>query len=135
MGKQLFVNLPVKDLSKSAEFFKKLGFTFNQQFTNESGGCLVLGENLYAMLLVEKFFKTFTVKAIADAKKTTEVLVAISVDSKDLVDEIVERAIAAGGKPFGQTQDHGFMYGRDFEDLDGHVWEIFWMDPAHVNKK
>jgi uncharacterized protein len=128
METQIFVNLPVKDLSASQEFFGKLGFTFNDQFANENGICMVIGENMFAMLLLENFFQTFTKKEIADATKTTEVLTALSVPSKELVDEIVEKGIEAGGAEAREVQDLGFMYGRSLEDLDGHIWEFFWMD-------
>ena len=132
MASKIFVNLPVKDLEKTKEFFGKLGYTFNPQFTDENAACLVINENIFAMLLVESFFKTFTSKELVDAKKSTEVLVALSVDSRKEVDELVNKAIAAGGKEVREAQEYRFMYGRDFEDLDGHIWEIFWMDPNHV---
>jgi len=132
MASQIFVNLPVKDLNRSIEFFTKLGFTFNPQFTDENATCMIVGENNYVMLLVEKFFKTFTKKEIADATKTTEAIIALSMDSRERVDEIGEKALAAGGKESNETQDHGFMYTRSFQDPDGHIWEIFYMDPAHV---
>ena len=134
MGTKIFVNLAVKDLEKSKEFFSKLGFTFNAQFTNESAACMVIGEDNYAMLLVEPFFKTFTKKEIVDATTSTEVLVALSAESKAKVDEILAKALAAGAKEAREPQDHGFMYGRSLEDLDGHIWEIFWMDPKAVNQ-
>ncbi|MES2765807.1 MAG: VOC family protein [Bacteroidota bacterium] len=132
MATQIFVNLPVKDLNKSVEFFTKLGFTFNAQFTDENATCMIVGENNFVMLLVEKFFKTFTKKEIADATKTTEAIIALSMDTRERVDEIGDKALAAGGKESNETQDHGFMYTRSFQDLDGHIWEIFYMDPAHV---
>jgi predicted lactoylglutathione lyase len=132
MATQIFVNLPVKDLNKSVEFFTKLGFTFNPQFTDENATCMIVGENNFVMLLVEKFFKTFTKKEIADATKTTETIIALSMDTRERVDEIGDKALAAGGKESNETQDHGFMYTRSFQDLDGHIWEIFYMDPAHV---
>jgi predicted lactoylglutathione lyase len=134
MASQIFVNLPVKDLNSSVEFFTKLGFTFNPQFTDENATCMIVGENNFVMLLVEKFFKTFTKKEIADATKTTEAIIAISMDSRERVDEIGDKALAAGGTESNETQDHGLMYTRSFQDLDGHIWEIFHMDPAHVQK-
>jgi len=133
MGTKVFVNLPVKDLNKSKEFFSKLGFTFNPQFTDKNAACMVISEDNYAMLLVESFFKTFTKKEIANAKKSTEVLVALSAESKEKVDEMLNKALAAGAKEPREPQDHGFMYGRSLEDLDGHIWEIFWMDPKAIN--
>ena len=132
MGTKVFVNLPVKDLNKSKEFFSKLGFTFNQQFTDDKAACMVISEENYAMLLLEQFFKVFTNKEIADAKKSTEVLVALSAESRQKVDEILNKALAAGAKEPRAPQDHGFMYGRSLEDLDGHIWEIFWMDPKTI---
>jgi len=133
MGTKIFVNLPVKDLDKSKEFFSKLGFAFNAQFTNKDAACMVISEDNYAMLLVESFFKTFIKKEIVNAKKSTEVLVALSSESKESVDKMLRNALAAGAKEANEPQDHGFMYGRSFEDLDGHIWEIFWMDPKTIN--
>jgi predicted lactoylglutathione lyase len=127
---QIFVNLPIKNLIKSVDFFTKLGFEFNAQFTNESTTCMIIGENMFAMLLEEADFKTFIKKEISDAIETTEVIVALSVDSREMVDEIVNKAIAAGGKPSNDPFDHGFMYGWSFQDLDSHLWEIFYMDPS-----
>lgn len=133
MATNIFVNLPVKDLEKTKEFFLKLGYTFNQQFTDEKAASLVISENIYAMLLTEPFFKTFIRNnEIADTSKTKEVLIALSADSKQQVDELVDKAIAAGGKKFREPDDHGFMYARSFEDLDGHVWEVVWMDPGNI---
>lgn len=134
MGTKIFVNLPVKDLNKSKEFFAKLGFTFNPQFTNQNAACMIISEDNYAMLLVESFFKTFTKKEIVDAKKNTEVLIALSAENKAKVDEMLGKALAAGAKEPRASQDHGFMYGRAFEDPDGHIWEIFWMDPKTINQ-
>ena len=133
MGTKIFVNLPVKDLDKSKEFFSKLGFAFNAQFTNKNAACMIISEDNYAMLLVESFFKTFIKKEIVNAKKSTEVLVALSSESKESVDKMLRNALAAGAKEANEPQDHGFMYGRSFEDLDGHIWEIFWMDPKTIN--
>ena len=130
MARQIFVNLPVKDLPRSKAFFESLGFAFNPQFTNEQGACMVISEGSnYAMLLAEPFFQGFTKKPVADATKSTEVLVCLSCESRDEVDELVRKAIAAGGRAPNPVQDHGFMYGHGFEDLDGHVWEVMWMDP------
>lgn len=134
MSKQIYVNLPVKDLNKSVEFFTKLGFTFNPQFTDENATCMIIGENIFAMLLVEKFFKTFTNKAISDATKTTEVLIAIDVESKAKVDEMVKKAKAAGGTIYMEAKDHGWMYQHSFADLDGHQWEILFADESKIPK-
>lgn len=129
MNKQIFVNLPIKDMAKSQAFFKSLGYSFNPQFTNDQGACMVVSDSIFVMLLVEGFFKTFTKKAVADATKSTEVLVCLSCESREEVDALVAKALAAGGKAPNPVQDHGFMYGHGFEDLDGHQWELVWMDP------
>lgn len=130
MSRQMFVNLPIKNMAQSQAFFKSLGFSFNPQFTNDQGACMVVSENHnYVMLLVESFFQGFTKKAIADATKTTEVLICLSCDSRAEVDELVKKALAAGGTAPNPPQDHGFMYSHGFTDLDGHVWEVMWMDP------
>lgn len=129
---KMFVNLPVKDLNRSVEFFTKLGYKFNPQFTDENATCMIVGEDIFVMLLVEKFFKTFTPKPIADAKSSTEALVALSLKSRDEVNRTVETALAAGAKRYADPKDHGFMYQWGFEDLDGHIWEYFWMDPATI---
>jgi uncharacterized protein len=128
MSTQMYVNLPVKDLNKSVGFFTKLGFTFNPQFTDENATCMIVGDDIFVMLLVEKFFKTFTSKEIGDATKSTEVIITLSTESRAKVDEIVDKAYKAGGIPSGKLQDEGWMYGRGFEDLDGHLWEIMYMD-------
>ena len=130
MGRKIFVNLPIKDMKRSQAFFRALGFDFNPQFTNEQGACMVIAEDIYAMLLVEPFFQTFTKKPVSDARKSTEVLVCLSCESRDEVDDLVRKALAAGATAPNAPQDHGFMYGHGFEDLDGHVWELMWMDPA-----
>lgn len=135
MVKQIFLNLPVKDLNKTIEFFTKLGFKFNPQFTDENATCMIIGENIFAMLLVEKFFKTFTKKEISDSKKYTEAILALATDSRKKVDDMVKKAIDAGGKEPRESQDHGWMYGRSFEDIDGHLWEIFYMDESKMPKE
>lgn len=132
MQHKIFINLPIKDLDKSKEFYTKIGFTINQQFTNEKAGCVVINDSIYVMILTEEFFKTFTNKQIIDAKTSTEALLALSVDSKAAVDEFVKKAIDAGATQVNQPKDLGFMYQNSFEDLDGHNWEIFWMDENHV---
>lgn len=134
MHQQIFVNLAVNDLPKSKAFFERLGLTFNPQFTNDQGACLVLGENIFAMLLVKEFFKGFTGKPIADATQTTEALICLSCESRAEVDAIVAKALAAGGTAPRAPQDHGFMYGHGFEDLDGHIWELAYMDMAAAPK-
>jgi predicted lactoylglutathione lyase len=131
-SKHIFVNLPVKDLPRSIAFFTKLGYTFNAQFTDDSATCMNIGENIFAMLIVEQRFREFTPKPIADAKATSEVLVALSAESRDAVNRLVETALAAGAKRYAEPKDYGFMYQWGFEDLDGHIWEHCWMDPAHV---
>ncbi len=128
MVNENFVNLAVKNLKSSIEFFTKLDFTFNPQFTDENATCMIVGENIFAMLLVEKFFQTFTQKIICDANKNTEVLVCISVDSRNQVDQMVKKAVEAGGKSPRKPVDHGFMYQHGFEDLDGHIWEIVYLN-------
>ena len=132
MAKQIFVNLPVKDLQRSIDFFTGLGFTFNPQFTDENATCMIIGENIFAMLLVETFFKTFTGKEIADASKTTEVLTALSVESRAQVDEMANKALQLGGSPNNEPQDHGWMYSRSFQDPDGHIWELLYMDESQI---
>jgi len=128
--KQIFVNLPVKDLDKSKAFFNALGYNFNPQFTDANAACMVVQEgSIHAMLLVESFFKTFTDKAIADTRTSTEVLLCLSCESRAEVDELVAKAVAAGGTTPRAPQDLGFMYGHGFQDLDGHLWELVFMDP------
>lgn len=134
MANQIFVNLPVKDLNKSIEFFTKLGFTFNPQFTDENATCMIMGENIFAMLLVEKFFQTFTKKSISDATKSAEVIVALAVESREKADELSNKALATGGFFSNEPQDHGWMYGRSFQDIDGHLWEVFYADPTAINQ-
>ena len=128
MTTQIFVNLPVKDLSRTVEFFKKLGFAFNPQFTDENATCMIINDNIFVMLLVEKFFKTFTKKEICDTTKDTEVIIALSTESREKVDEMMQHVFEAGGKESREPQDHGWMYGRSFQDINGHLWEIIYMD-------
>jgi predicted lactoylglutathione lyase len=126
--RQIFVNLPVRDLERSKRFFASLGFSFNPQFSDDKAACLVIEkDSIYAMLLTEPFFKTFTPRAIADAKKNTEVLMALSCSSDDEVKDLVRKASASGGSAVREAQDHGFMYQHAFEDPDGHIWELFHM--------
>lgn len=128
MESKIFVNLPIEDLNRSVEFFTKLGFTFNPQFTDENATSMVIGEDIYVMLLVKKFFQTFTPKPVADARSSTEVITSLSVESKEEVDKLLSIAFSAGAKPSSETQDFGWMYSRGFEDLDGHLWEFAYMD-------
>jgi predicted lactoylglutathione lyase len=128
MATQIFVNLPVRDLQKSIDFFTKLDFKFNAQFTNEKATCMIIGDDIFVMLLVQDFFKTFIKKEICDAAKSTEVILALSSDSKEKVDDLVDKALKAGGSVFNETQDHGWMYTRSFQDPDGHLWEMTYMD-------
>jgi predicted lactoylglutathione lyase len=124
------MNLPVRDLDRSVQFFTALGFSFNPDYTDENATCMVINDDAYVMLLVEKFFKTFTSKEIVDATSATEAIMAFSVDSRDAVDQMVGKALAAGGTESQPVQDYGFMYSHSFQDPDGHLWEVMWMDPA-----
>lgn len=128
MINQIFVNLPVRDLDKTVAFFTALGFTFNPQFTDKNATCMIIGENIFAMLLVEKYFQSFIKKPVSDARKSTEVLLALPLESRKKVDEMMAKVITAGGKEAREVQDMGWMYNRSFEDLDGHIWEVFHMD-------
>ena len=132
MASKIFVNLPVKNLNKSIEFFTKLGFSFNQQFTDETATCMIVTDDIFVMLLTEEKFKTFTPKEICDTKKYTEALVCLSLENRAKVDEMVRKAVAAGGTTYNEPQDHGFMYGHGFQDLDGHIWELIYMEPSAV---
>lgn len=134
MHNNMFVNLAVKNLEKSKKFWQDLGYEFNQQFTDGTAAALILGEHSYAMLLTYDKFKEFTKKEIVDAERATEVLIALDVESKERVDGLIEKVKKAGGKEARPAEDHGFMYGRSFEDLDGHIWEVFFMDPQYVQK-
>lgn len=134
MATKIFVNLPVKNLDRSIDFFTKLGFTFNPQFTDETATCMIVSEDIFVMLLTHDKFQTFTPKEICDATKSTEVLLCLSTESRKEVDEMVEGAIAAGGTTYNEPQDHGFMYAHGFQDLDGHIWELIYMEPSAVNQ-
>lgn len=135
MATKIFVNLPVRDLDKSIAFFKHLGFSFNPQFTDETAACMVISESIYAMLLTHPKFKMFTQKDIADATRTTEVILALDAESKAEVDKMVKNALEAGGSRYGDVQDHGWMYLHSFADLDGHQWEIMYMDISAMPKE
>ena len=132
MARKIFVNLAARDLQKSMEFFSTLGFTFNRQFTDDKAACMVISDEAFVMLLSEPFFKSFTKRDQCDTSRSTEALMALSCESKAEVDEIVRKAIDAGGKHAMDPQDHGFMYGWSFYDLDGHHWEVLWMDPNAI---
>ncbi|GAB3882168.1 VOC family protein [Spirosoma agri] len=135
MATQIFVNLPVKDLTKSIAFFTQLGYTFNPQFTDENATCMVISDTIFVMLLVEPFFRRFTKKKIADATTVTESIICLSADSRQGVDELADKALAAGGSVSNEPQDEGFMYSRSFQDVDGHLWEIMYMEPGAANQE
>ena len=130
--RKMFVNLPVKDLTRSVEFFTGLGFTFDAAFTDEQATCMVVSDEAFVMLLVEPRFKDFATKDISDASSSTEVIIAVSASSREEVDHLADTALATGGSPAKEPMDMGFMYGRSFSDLDGHSWEVMWMDPSAV---
>lgn len=134
MSTQIFVNLPVNNLQQSIAFFTQLGFQFNPQFTDETATCMIVSETIFVMLLTHEKFKTFTPKAICDATKSTEVLVCLSTESREKVDEMVHQAVAGGGTTYNEPQDHGFMYAHGFQDLDGHIWELMYMDPSAIHQ-
>ena len=129
---KLFVNIPVSDLQRSIRFFEALGFRFNTQFTDASATCMLVGEDAYFMLLTKERFAGFSKRPMGDPAVETNALYSLSVDSREAVDAMVHKALAAGGSPAADPQDHGFMYGWSFRDADGQHWEVFWMDPAAV---
>ena len=129
MATKIFVNLPVKDLNRSVAFFTKLGYKFNPQFTDETATCMIVSDDIFVMLLTEAKFKEFTPKAICDATKSTEVLVCLSCENRDAVSDMVKKALAAGGTTYADAKDYGFMYQHGYQDLDGHIWELVYMDP------
>ena len=128
MARKIFVNLPVRDLKRSVEFFTRLGFAFDPKFTDDSATCIILSEEAFVMLLVEERFKDFARKPIGDATRQTAGIFALTAASRAEVDELVDTALAAGAKPAADPMDHGFMYVRSFYDADGHHWEVFHMD-------
>lgn len=128
MEQMIFVNLPVKDLTTAREFYAKLGYSHNPEFSNEEAACVVISDTIYVMLLVEPFYRTFTHKEVADTTTTSEAILCLSAESREGVDRLVDTALEAGGKPIGSTQDEGPMYGRAFQDPDGHHWEVMYMD-------
>ena len=129
-SRKMFVNLAVRDLKASKEFFSALGFTFNPKFTDDNAACMIVSDEAFVMLLTEPFFKKFTPREICDTSKSTEGLLALSCGSRAEVGDLVKKAVAAGGTHAMEPQDHGFMYGWSFYDVDGHHWEAFWMDPS-----
>jgi predicted lactoylglutathione lyase len=128
----IFVNLPVNDLDASKKFYTELGYTINQQFSDENASSIVISDTIVVMLLTKPFYSTFTDKEIADATKTSQVALCLSAESREKVDELVEKAVAAGGTASDKVQDMDFMYGRGFDDLDGHSWEVVWMNPDAI---
>lgn len=130
MAQQIYVNLPVKDLARTNAFFSKLGYTFNPNFSDDKATCMIVTEDIFVMLLQEEFFKGFTSKEIPDTSKTSEVIISFSAESKEAVDELVSKAIAAGATAPNPPQDMGFMYQHGFQDLDGHLWEYLYMDAS-----
>jgi len=134
MPPKIFVNLPVSDLKKAQAFFTSLGFTFNAQFTDETAACMVVSDDIFVMLLTIPKFKSFTPREICDARKSTEVLVCLTAESRQKVDELVRKAVTAGGQTHQEPQDHGFMYGHGFQDLDGHIWELVYMEPSAIKQ-
>ena len=131
----IFVNLPVKDLAASTAFFKALGFAFDERFTDESCACMVVSEQAYVMLLAEPRFADFTTRPVADAVSATEAILCVSADSRDEVGALADAALAAGASRAREPMDHGFMYGRSFHDLDGHLWEVMWMSPEAIESR
>lgn len=130
MSQKIFINLPVKDLEESKAFYQALGYSINPQFTNEQAASVVISDDIYVMILTHEFFRRFTKKEIADAHRTTEVLNCLSAESREAVDDLVRKAVAGGGRIYNAPQDHGWMYGHGFEDPDGHIWEVAYMDMA-----
>ncbi len=134
MATKIFVNLPVKNLKGSVEFFTRLDYKFNPQFTDETAACMIVSEGIYVMLLTQAKFKEFTPKKICDATKSTEVLVCLSCESRAQVNDMVGKAVSAGGTTYAESKDYGFMYQHGFQDLDGHIWELIYMEPSAVKE-
>jgi hypothetical protein len=134
MSSKMFVNLPIKDLSKSIAFFKALGYSFNPQFSDDTGACMVISEENFAMLLTEAKWNQMIPRPISDTSKGAEVVVCLSLDANDDVAAIVAKALAAGGTRISDPDDYGFMVQDGFQDLDGHLWSYFWMDPSHIQQ-
>ncbi|MDV6012873.1 VOC family protein [Haloechinothrix sp. LS1_15] len=134
MSRKMFVNLPVADLTKSVEFFTALGFTFDPNFTDENATCMIVGQDAFVMLLVRDFFDGFTKKSICDTTSHTEAIIALSAEHREQVDTLVDTALASGGAPSNEPMEMPGMYGRSFADLDGHLWEVMYMDPAAMGQ-
>jgi predicted lactoylglutathione lyase len=134
MARKLFVNIAVEDLDRSVTFFTKLGFEFDPRFTDESATCMIVSDDAYVMLLVESRFQDFTKKRLVDSTTQTEAILAVSAESREGVDELADLALASGGAPANDPMDYGFMYGRSFNDPDGHLWEVMWMDPSALEQ-
>lgn len=132
MKTKIFLNLAVKDLNRAVSFFNELGFSTDPKFTNDKGACIVISENIYVMILVKEFYQTFTEKQICDSTTTSEVLISLSMESRKKVDEIIEKAVKAGGTDYQEAKDYGWMYQRTFLDIDGHHWEVFYMDESQI---
>lgn len=130
MASKIFVNLPVEDLDKSLHFYTSMGFTINPKFSDDTAACIVISNEIFVMLLTKPKFEQFTTKAVADAKDTTEVINALSIESRDLVDQLAEKALQSGGAEAKPATDHGFMYIKSISDPDGHIWELAWMDES-----
>jgi predicted lactoylglutathione lyase len=133
-SRSIFVNLPVRDLSASLDFFRAIGFDFDPKFADESCACMVVSDLAYVMLLAEPRFAEFTTKQVADAHESTEAILAVSADTRESVDALADAALGVGGSVAGEPMDHGFMYGRSFHDLDGHLWEVMWMSPEAIER-
>ena len=134
MATKIFVNLPVRDLARSVKFFAGLGYAFNPQFTDETAACMIVSEDIFVMLLTLAKFKEFTPRDICDATKSTEVLVCLTCETRDEVDTMVRKAVAAGGSTWAESKDYGFMYQHGFQDPDGHIWELIYMDPGAISQ-
>lgn len=134
MARKIFVNVAVKDLGRSVEFFTALGFTFDPRFTDETATCMIVSEEAFVMLLVESKFKEFTKKELTDSTTHTEAILALSAESREQVDELADKALENGGAPANDPMDYGFMYGRSFQDPDGHLWEVMWMDASALEQ-
>jgi predicted lactoylglutathione lyase len=132
MATKIFINLPVEDLNKSVAFFSNLGYNFNPQFTDEKAACMIISDSIFAMLMMEDYFKTYTKKQVSDAKTFTEVLIALDANSKEEVQQTVAKASASGATIYAEPQDHGWMYQHSFADLDGHQWEFVYMDMSQL---
>jgi hypothetical protein len=133
-SRRMFVNLAVEDLDRSIDFFTKLGFSFDPRFTDETATCMIVSDEAFVMLLVENRFKDFTKKELVDPATHTEAILALSAESREQVDELADKALEAGGAPANDPIEMDFMYGRSFQDLDGHLWELIWMDPSALEQ-